>query len=109
MYFLIKNNDISTDKKYDLKNIYKKKTQIFNYFSFLSLFIFFLCYYLYYLSLEKCMSGQIICSKKINWIQKKITQAIFASIILGILTEFIVLDLITKLHLIHFFFLYYYL
>ena len=59
--------------------------------------------YLYYLSLEKCMSGEIVCSQKIDWIQKKIAQSILSSIILGILIELIILELITKLHFIHFF------
>ena len=71
--------------------------------SLLTLFIFFISYYLYYLSLEKCILGEVRCAKKINWIEKKIAQAIFSSILLGILTEFIVLNLISKLHLIHYF------
>jgi len=66
-------------------------------------FIFFLSYYLYYLALEKCMEGQFECGKKIRWMHKKLAQAIFSSIIIAILIEFMLLKLLTKLHLIHVF------
>lgn len=65
--------------------------------------LFFLSYYLYYLALEKCMRGQYECGKKIRWIQKKLAQAIFSSIIIAILIEFMLLNLLTKIHLIHVF------
>ena len=67
-------------------------------------YVFFpLSYFLYYLSLEKCFEGIFICSKKINWIYKKIFQAFFSAIITAILLEFILLKLIAKKHLIHVF------
>ena len=67
-------------------------------------YVFFpLSYFLYYLSLEKCYEGIFICSKKLDWIYKKIFQAFFSSIITAILLEFMLLKLITKKHLIHVF------
>ena len=58
-------------------------------------------YSLYYLALEKCKDGQYACGKKLGWIRKKVFQAIFSAIIIAILFEFMILKLITKLHLIH--------
>jgi hypothetical protein len=71
--------------------------------SYFVYFYFFLSYYLYYLSLEKCMEGQFECGKNIKWIHKKLVEAIFSSIIIAILIEFMLLKLLTKLHLIHVF------
>jgi hypothetical protein len=71
--------------------------------SYFVYFYFFLSYYLYYLSLEKCMKGQFECGKNIKWIHKKLVEAIFSSIIIAILIEFMLLKLLTKLHLIHVF------
>ena len=101
MYTLIKKDDILLGNNYSI-NLSTIKILLFNYSSFLSFFPFLLSYYLYFLSLEKCMSGEIVCSRKINWIQKKITQSILSSIFLGILIELIILKLITKLNFIHF-------
>jgi hypothetical protein len=49
------------------------------------------------------MEGQFECGKKIRWIHKKLAQAIFSSIITAILIEFMLLKLLTKIHLIHVF------
>ena len=70
-------------------------------FSYIVYILFFMSYSLYYLSLEKCMDGQYGCGKKLGWIRKKIFEAIFSAIIIAILFEFMILKLITKLHLIH--------
>ena len=58
-------------------------------------------YSLYYLALEKCKEGQYACGKKLGWIRKKLFEAFFSAFILAILFEFMILKLITKLHLIH--------
>lgn len=100
MYSLILKDELQSKKVKKLKN---KKYNIFYYLSIISIIIFLLAYYLYILSLEKCMEGQIECGKKIHWIKKKINQSILCSIILGILIEFMLLQLISKVHLIHFF------
>jgi len=80
-----------------------KIIRIKNISSYFVYFIFFFSYYLYYLALEKCMEGQFECGRKIRWIHKKLYQAIFSSIIIAILIEFMLLKLLTKLHLIHVF------
>jgi len=84
------------------KKSHKKET-INNTFSIIVCSNYLLSYYLYFLSLEKCKEGQYKCSQKINWIYKKLVQAIFSSIIMAILFELILLKLATKLHLIHVF------
>jgi hypothetical protein len=50
-------------------------------FSHIAYVFFPLSYFLYYLSLEKCFEGIFKCSKKFDWIHKKIFQAFFSSII----------------------------
>ena len=81
---------------------HKKKT-IKIAFSIIVSVNFLLSYYLYFLALEKCKEGQFRCSQKINWIYKKLAQAIVSSIIMAILFELMLLKLTTKLHLIHVF------
>ena len=81
---------------------HKKKT-IKIAFSIIVSVNFLLSYYLYFLALEKCKEGQYRCSQKINWIYKKLAQAIVSSIIMAILFELMLLKLTTKLHLIHVF------
>ena len=84
----------------DRENYYKKKKIIFKLTNVVYI-LFFLSYFLYYLSLERCMQGIFECGKKIEWINRKLTQAILSSIIICILLELIILNIITKLHLIH--------
>ena len=79
----------------------KNKNRLFPY---IICILFFMSYSLYYLALEKCKDGQFACGKKLGWIRKKVFQAIFSAIIIAILFEFMILKLITKLHLIHAFF-----
>ena len=76
----------------------QKKSRLFTIIIYI---LFFLSYSLYYLALEKCKDGQYACGKKLGWIRKKLFQAIFSAIIIAILFEFMILKLITKLHLIH--------
>ena len=73
------------------------KLNLINYY----FFIFLISYLLYYLSLEKCMEGQVQCSKKNTWIKTKLTEAIFCSIILSFLIELVILNIISRIHLIH--------
>jgi hypothetical protein len=84
------------------ENYYKRKKIIFK-LSNVVYMLFFLSYFLYYLALERCMQGIFLCGKKIEWINRKLTQAILSSVIIGILLELMILRLITKLHLIHVF------
>ena len=79
------------------ENYYKRKNIIFK-LSNVVYMLFFLSYFLYYLALEKCMQGIFECGKKIEWINRKLIQAILSSVIIGILLELMILRLITKLH-----------
>ena len=58
-------------------------------------------YLLYFLSLEKCMEGQIKCSKKNKWIIKKLTESISCSIIISFLIDLMILKIIPIINLIH--------
>ena len=100
---LLKNDEIQL---IEYKKYITIKSKIIKFISYLPIFFFLLSYYFYYLSLEKCMEGQIECGKKIKWIKKKVYQSLLSSIIQGILIEFIFLNLISKLHLIHCFLFY---
>ena len=68
-----------------------------------SLFLFLFSYFLYYLSLEKCMEGQVECSRKNKWIKTKLAEAISSSFIISFLLELMIFNIISKLHLIHIF------
>ena len=98
MKLIYKNNIyiLLKEKKYQKK----KKKSLFSYTIYI---LFFLSYSLYYLALEKCMEGQFECGKKVFWLRKKLFQAFSSAIITAILFEFMILKLITKLHLIHVF------
>ena len=61
---------------------YKRKKKIFKLSSVVYV-LFFLSYSLYYLSLERCMKGIFECGKKIEWINRKIIQAILSSVFIG--------------------------
>ena len=77
---------------------------IYNYIhNFIIIFLFVLSYYLYYLSLEKCFDGEAKCCLKTKWIKKKVIQEIVSSIIVSFLFELMLLKIISKLHLFHFF------
>lgn len=98
MKLIYKNNIYTLLKE---KNYQKKKKK--SLFSYTIYILFFLSYSLYYLALEKCMEGQFECGKKVFWLRKKLFQAFSSAIITAILFEFMILKLITKLHLIHVF------
>ena len=65
------------------------------------LLISFLGYYLYYLSLERCLKGLDKCSLNYQWIKKKLREAIYSSFIFIVLIEFMILNILSKFHLIH--------
>ena len=81
----------------------KKRHNKYRLFPYIIYTSFFLSYSFYYLALEKCKEGQYTCGKKLGWIRKKLFQAFFSAFIIAILFEFMILKLITKLHLIHVF------
>lgn len=95
---LIYRNNVYTLLK-ETKN--QNKNRLFSYIIYI---LFFMSYSLYYLALEKCMDGQYECGKKLDWIRKKLFEAFFSAFIIAILFDFMILKLITKLHLIHAFF-----
>ena len=69
--------------------------------NFCSILIFVVIYYLYYLSLEKCFQGHSKCSKKVEWIEKKLKEGLSCSFLLIFLFELMIQKIISKLHLIH--------
>ena len=64
--------------------------------------IFLLSYYLFFLSLERCTLGEDICCRKFSWMKKKIIEESISCILSIILLEAIILNKISKLHIIHF-------
>ena len=108
---ILDSKKINTFKKYykekiSLKNKQtkpKKRNKIFIiFYNGISLLLFILSYYFYYLSLEKCLEGEDVCSKKMDWIQLKLTQLIISLIISVLLMALMIYNIISKLHLIHF-------
>ena len=82
-------------------NVLYKSSSFIKLIRFSSLFFFAVVYFLYYLSLEKCLAGQVRCSLNIVWIEKKLHEGVACAIILMILFEFIILNIIPKIHLFH--------
>ena len=82
----------------------KKKYFFFLFYTF----SFLISYILYYLSLEKCMKGQIECSKMNKWIKKKLSESICCSFILSFLIELMILKLLSKKNLIHIFIVFFF-
>ena len=70
------------------------------------LILFIISYFYYFLSLEKCLDGDDVCCAKIKWIQKKIIELIISCLLISFLLHFIILKQITKIHLIHTFFVF---
>ena len=90
-FFILDNNKIIKSKKSFKSNKRaklaktksKKENKIFfifcNAFSFV-LFIFSYCFY--YLSLDKCLDGEDVCSKKWDWILLNIKRLVISSVII---------------------------
>ena len=91
--YLIINNKKNNKKFYFLSNNY-------------TFILFCFSYFFYHLSLEKCYEGESKCSKKVNWIKIKIIQECISCLISSILFILIALNKISKLHLIHFSFVF---
>ena len=102
---ILKKNIIRYNKKLlFFEKIYRTiKSKIIIYRYIFNIFLFLLSYFLYYFSLEKCLEGQIQCSKKHKWIKIKLVEAISSSFILSFIIELMFFKIISKLHLIHFF------
>ena len=100
-------NDFLERVKFIEKNrFYSSLTNKFKkirYFKFLFVILFFLSYYFYFLSLEKCYNGWDVCCVKVDWIKKKLIQALISIFILSFLIELIILKIISKYNLIHIF------
>ena len=76
-------------------------------FHSISNLLFVLSYYLYYLSLEPCFGDFGVCIFKKNWMKNKVIETILSVLINAILFELMIFKIITKLHLIHFFIIYF--
>ena len=81
-----------------LKILFHSKIYVYLFFA--------LSYLLYYKSLEKCIKGEDICTRMINWIKVKIKQLIFSCLIMVILFELIIFKKISPIHLIHMIFIF---
>ena len=68
----------------------------------LALLLFFASYCFFFLSLEKCISGDDICSQKWEWMKLKAEQLIISTILIIFLMTLIIYKIISKLHLLHF-------
>ena len=79
----------------------KKYNYKFKY-NFISLIFFCFSYYLYYKSLGRCFLGTDVCGREMTWIIKKVNQVAISGIISSILFFLIILNLISRLHIIHF-------
>ena len=68
----------------------------------IALLLFFASYCFFFLSLEKCISGDDICSQKWEWMKLKAEQLIISTILIIFLMTLIIYKIISKLHLLHF-------
>jgi len=93
-----------TEKYNSLKEKYNFLKKIINTIKELvGFFIFCVAYYYYYLSLETCLKGEEKCSLLVEWQFVKIYQELRACFLAVFLLEFIFYNLLSKLHLVHFF------
>ena len=66
------------------------------------LVIFFLVYFLFFLSLEKCYEGEDKCCMKMDWIKTKVIEEVISIFLTVVLFEIMIINIISKLHLLHF-------
>ena len=85
-------NTLKTDKKIFILHILR---------NILFFALFLISYFLYYLSLEKCFEGPDGCSKKEQWIKKKLIEELISCLIIALLFQFMFYKIISKIHLIH--------
>ena len=64
--------------------------------------LFTLSYFFYFLSLEKCFEGEGSCCRKHKWMKKKVIEELISIFLTIILLELIIVNKISKLHIIHF-------
>ena len=69
-------------------------------------FLFLISYLYYYLSLETCLKGEERCSLLYKWQLAKVYQEIISVFILAFILELIFYKFLSKLHLVHFFFVF---
>ena len=81
-------------------NNWKGKFQVF--FEGIGLLLFIISYYFYYLSLDKCLEGEDECTRKLNWIQLRLTQYIISVFLFIFLLALIFYKVISIFHLVHF-------
>ena len=71
-----------------------------------------LSYLFYYFSLESCFDGEGPCATYIDWIKSKVIEEIISCLLLIIMIQMMILNIISKMHLIHitsiFIFFYYF-
>ena len=77
-----------------------------NFINILIFILFILSYFFYFLSLEKCFEGEGICCIKHKWMKKKVIDELISIILTIILLELIIVNKISKLHIIHFIIVY---
>ena len=85
---------------------YNKKR--FDYYNIFISSIFFIAYYLYNLSLEKCFFGVDDCGNKMPWIRKKVKQLSASCIIISFLFFLILINKISRFHIIHIILVFFY-
>ena len=112
-YLLLENNEEEDDqsnykqKYFSIKEKYEFLKIIVNGIKeFVGLILFCVVYYYYYLSLEKCLKGQENCSLLIDWQFDKVHQEVKSCILTVFILEFLFYNLLSKLHLIHFVFVF---
>ena len=86
-----------------MKLINKKKRN----YKYLIFFSFFLSYFFFFLSLEKCYDGEDICCTYNDWMKKKVVEESISIVITLILFQLIILNIVSRLHFIHFVIVYY--
>ena len=97
-------NSIENEKLINQKYIfiYENKNKIKSLIKQIFIFIIFgLSYYFYFLSLESCFDGEGPCTTYIDWIKKKVFQEIISCVLLIMMIQLIILNKISKKHLIH--------
>mgnify|MGYP002624760653 CR=1 FL=1 len=97
----IKNSDLILEPRNKLELFKKYFPKIITILSFL------LSYFLYYLSLEPCYGGFGVCVYKKKWIKSKVIEGIVSVLINTVLFELMIFKIVSKLHLIHFCFVYF--
>ena len=82
-----------------IKKLCIKKKKYTNEMAF---FLYLIVYFFYFLSLEKCLEGEGPCSTKSGWMRKKIFEESISIFLSLILFELMLLNKISKFHLIHY-------